>query len=225
MVLFHLCYDLRFLAGVQLDWFAPPLQDIWRASISWTFLFVAGCMCSQSRSNLRRGLKYGVVAIAIFVVTYIAAVDTPISFGIIFCMAACTLVTWALQRANALPRGLVAALVLLACFVLLLPISRGYVGVGSLELRLPQALYQTEWLSWLGFPGPHFASGDYYPLLPYLMVYLSGAAVGAYLVKRGYPDWARRCSVAPLNFAGRHALPIYVLHQPILLVLTGVAFA
>ena len=65
MVLFHLCYDLRFLAGVGLPWFASPLQDIWRASISWTFLFVAGCMCTLSRSNLRRGLTYGAVALAI----------------------------------------------------------------------------------------------------------------------------------------------------------------
>ena len=46
MVLFHLCYDLKFILGMDLGWFAPPFQDIWRASIAWVFVFVAGGMCA-----------------------------------------------------------------------------------------------------------------------------------------------------------------------------------
>ncbi|MBM6775282.1 DUF1624 domain-containing protein [Olsenella profusa] len=220
MVLFHLCYDLRFLAGVPLAWFAPPLQDVWRASISWTFLFVAGCMCPLSRSNLRRGLSYAAVALAIWVVTTVAAVDTPISFGIIYCMAACTLVSWALSRVGALPRGRVAALVLFVAFLALQGISRGTVGLGPLSVELPPALYETPWLAWLGLPGGGFSSGDYYPLLPYLFMYLAGAALGARWGQRGYPAWAREAHVAPLSFVGRHALVVYVVHQPVLLALT-----
>lgn len=219
MVLFHLCYDYRFIAGGSLPWFAPPLQDVWRASISWTFLFVAGCMCALSRSNLRRALQYGLVAVAIYLVTSLCAVDTPISFGIIYCMSACTLVAWALDRAHALPRGPVAACVLFLAFLVLLPLKDGLVGVGPVSFRLPAWLYSTEWLSWLGLPGPAFTSGDYYPLLPYLMLYLAGAAMGRHWARRGWPSWAVRLQVRPLNFVGRHALAVYVLHQPLLLVL------
>lgn len=227
MVLFHLCYDYRFLAGGSLPWFAPPLQDIWRASISWTFVFVAGCMCALSRSNLRRGLQYGLVALVIYLVTSLCAVDTPISFGIIYCMSACTLAAWALGRAGALPRGPVAACALLVAFLALLQLPDGVVGAGPVSLRLPEALYSTPWLSWLGFPGPAFSSGDYYPLLPYLMLYLAGAAMGRHWADRGWPSWAIELTVRPLNFVGRHALAVYVLHQPALLVvcamLPGVA--
>lgn len=221
MVLFHLCYDLRFIAqvGSSMDWFAPPLQDVWRCSISWTFLFVAGCMCPLSRSNLRRAAQYGLVALAIWVVTSIASVDTPISFGIIYCMAACTLVAWALGRVGLLPRGPLAALVLLVAFLALQGISDGVVGFGPLSLDLPGELYATPWLSWLGLPDATFSSGDYYPLLPYLTLYLCGAAMGAWWSGLGYPEWARRANVAPLNFVGRHALAVYVIHQPVLLAL------
>ena len=219
MVLFHLCYDLRFIYGHDLRWFAPPLQDVWRASISWTFVFVAGCMFPLSRSNLRRGLQYAAVALAIFVVTSIASVDTPISFGIIYCMAACTLVAWALSTRRLVPRGPVAAAALAASFVALLGLPHGVVGIGPASLSLPDWLYESEWLSWLGLPGPSFSSGDYYPLLPYLMLYLSGAAAGSSWAGRGYPGWARRLRVAPLNLVGRHALAVYVAHQPVLLVL------
>lgn len=223
MVLFHLCYDLRFIAqaGEGMTWFAPPLQDVWRCSISWTFLFVAGCMCPLSRSNLRRAGQYGAVALAIWVVTTVAAVDTPISFGIIYCMAACTFVAWALGRLGALPRGPVAAALLFVAFLALQGLSDGTVGIGSLSVRLPQELYATPWLSWLGLPDAGFASGDYYPLLPYLLLYLAGAAMGAHWARSGYPEWARAAHIAPLNFVGRHALAVYVVHQPVLLVLCG----
>lgn len=223
MVLFHLCYDLRFIAGVPLPWFAPPLQDVWRASISWTFLFIAGCMCPLSRSNLRRGLVYSGVALGIWAVTSLAKVDTPISFGIIYCMAACTLVAWALARLGALPRGRIAAAALFVAFLALQGLPHGMIGLGPFTLELPGALYQTSWLAWLGLPGPGFASGDYYPLLPYLFMYLAGAALGWGWARRGYPAWARRVRVRPLSFAGRQALLVYVLHQPVLLAISLLA--
>jgi uncharacterized membrane protein len=222
MVLFHFCYDLRFLAGVDLRWFAPPLQDIWRASISWTFLFIAGCMCAYARNNLKRGLRYGAVALAIHVVTALAVVDVPISFGIIYCMSACTLVAWLLKRFHCLPQGPVAALVLFACFLLLLRFPSGIIGVGPLSVTLPRSLYNVPGLAWLGIPGPGFSSGDYYPLLPFLLMYLTGAAMGIWLRERGYPRWAASADIPLLNFVGRHALLVYVVHQPVLLLLTGV---
>ena len=220
MVAFHFCYDLKFISGTQLDWFAPPFQDIWRASISWTFLFVAGCMCALSRNNGKRGLVYGAFALAVFVVTSVASVDTPISFGIIFCMAGSTLFEWLLERVGAEPRGYAAAAVLFVAFLLCLRIPYGHLGMGALDVRLPQWLYATEWFSWLGFPGPHFSSGDYYPLLPFCLMYLAGAAVGRVWKEKGYPEWAKNASCAPLSFVGRHALLVYALHQPILLALS-----
>lgn len=106
MVGFHLCYDLRYLAGLSLPWFQGTFQDIWRATISWVFLFLAGVMSSYSRNNYRRAAKYALFALAIFAVTTIAAVDDAISFGIIFCMAACTLVTAVLEPFGSAPAAL-----------------------------------------------------------------------------------------------------------------------
>lgn len=220
---FHYCYDLVELAGVDLGWFRPPFENVWRASISWSFLFLAGLMCSYSRNNLRRSVKYGLVALLIWAVTTIAAVDIPISFGIIFCMAASTLVYALLQRARIAPRGFVAALALFVLFVCALGVPCGIVQLGSFKLALPGSWYSTEWFSWLGFPGPRFSSGDYYPLLPYTLMYLAGAAVGPVIKARGLPGPLMKFRCKPLEFIGRHALLVYVLHQPLLLLLSGVA--
>lgn len=52
---FHACYDLAYLYGWDMPWFTETVfQDIWRASISWVFLFIAGWMCTLSRNNVKR---------------------------------------------------------------------------------------------------------------------------------------------------------------------------
>ena len=217
MVLFHLCYDLRYIYGFDLGFFQPPFQDIWRCSISWVFLFIAGCMCTFSRNGLKRSAKYLLAALTVYVVTVLAAVDTPISFGIIFCMGACTLVEYLLQRLHIAPSGLAAAAILLLAFLFTQGISHGYVGFGSMHVYLPKSLYATPYLSWLGFPGPGFASGDYYPVLPYCLMFLCGAAVARWWKVTGYPKIVQSLSFAPLEAVGRHALPIYLFHQPLII--------
>ena len=219
MVAFHMCYDLKFIFGIDLAWFEPPLQDIWRASISWTFLLVAGCMCSLSKNNLKRACRYAGLALGIFVATTIIAVDDPISFGIIYCMAACTFVDWALDACGIAPRGIRAAAILFLCFALLLELPKGFVGIGPMRAQVPAELYSTPWLSWLGLPGPGFVSGDYYPLLPYLFLYLSGAALGRHFKEVGFPPICKALRCRPLEFVGRHPLEIYVAHQPVILLL------
>lgn len=220
MVGFHFCYDLVELRGIQIPWFRPPFEDIWRASISWVFLALAGVMCSYSRNNLRRAGKYGAVAFLIWVATTVAAVDIPISFGIIYCMAASTLLYALLQRVDRAPQRIFATCVLLVLFLATLKISSGRIEILSVSLEMPRSLYSTEHLSWLGFPGPKFESGDYYPLLPYCFMYLAGASIGP-RIRASLPGPLGKICCRPLEFIGRHALEIYILHQPILL---GIAY-
>ena len=57
---FHTCYDLAYLYGFKMPWFTQTIfQDVWRASISWVFLFIAGWMCTLSRNNIKRPLLQG----------------------------------------------------------------------------------------------------------------------------------------------------------------------
>lgn len=233
MIGFHACYDLAYLYGVKLNWFVSPLQDIWRASISWVFLLLAGIMCSYSRNNLRRAAKYLAVALAIYVVTSAVAVDTPISYGIIYCMGASTLVIGVanrLQRKSSPARdGMIVAgiTLLLALFLLSLGIPTGTFGLGTFGgpcVRVPAALYRSGALSWLGFPGPHFASGDYYPPLPYTLLFLAGSLTGTLTREHGVPKRIASLTCKPLEWVGRRALPIYVLHQPVVLVVLTLVF-
>ena len=88
---FHACYDLAYLYGWEMPWFTQTIfQDIWRASISWVFLFIAGWMCTLSRNNIKRAAKYAASALVVWISTTLVSVDGSVNFGIIYCMAACT---------------------------------------------------------------------------------------------------------------------------------------
>ena len=90
---FHACYDLAYLYGWDMPWFTQTVfQDIWRASISWVFLFIAGWMCMLSRNNAKRAAKYAAAALIVWIATTLVSVDDSVNFGIIYCMAACTAV-------------------------------------------------------------------------------------------------------------------------------------
>ena len=91
---FHACYDLAYLYDWDMPWFTQTVfQDIWRASISWVFLFIAGWMCTLSRNNAKRAAKYAAAALVVWIATTLVSVDDSVKFGIIYCMAACTAVT------------------------------------------------------------------------------------------------------------------------------------
>lgn len=85
---FHACYDLAYLYGWDMPWFTETVfQDIWRASISWVFLFIAGWMCTLSRNNVKRALKYAAAALIVWMATTLVSIDDSVNFGIIYCMA------------------------------------------------------------------------------------------------------------------------------------------
>ena len=177
MVAFHASYDLAYLYGISMPWFTVgPFQEIWRSSISWTFLALAGWMTIYSRDNFKRAGVYGLSALTVYIAT-------------------------------------TAFIVLLALF--------------ALTWQVPHRAYEVWGLSWLGFPSPTFASGDYYPLVPFTFMYLAGS-YAANLFKRhfgtGAPAWMYACRVSPLEAIGRHSLLIYLAHQPLILLALNIAF-
>ena len=218
MCAFHACYDLAYLYDLDMPWFTDALfQGIWRDSISFTFLILAGWMTSFSHSNFRRAGIYALTAIIVWAATTFAAVDTPVNFGILYCMAVCTFVWACLRRCmgNKIETLSNRALTVI-CIAM--------VALFALTCGIPQTRYPFEGLAWLGFPSATFASGDYYPLIPFVFLYLLGA-FGAIRYRRTYtsePAWMLHDWCPPLTVIGKHSLAVYLIHQPVVLLILQV---
>lgn len=176
---FHACYDLAYLYGWDMPWFTQTVfQDIWRASISWVFLFIAGWMCTLSRNNIKRAAKYALAALVVWLATTLVSVDDSVNFGIIYCMAACTGIV---ALTNPVLKKISARWGVSLCLVLF-----------ALTWSIPKTTYPVPYLAWLGFPSPGFISGDYYPIIPFIFMYLAGyfAAHIAKGIDKTVPSWA-----------------------------------
>ncbi|HOW86385.1 MAG TPA: heparan-alpha-glucosaminide N-acetyltransferase [Candidatus Aminicenantes bacterium] len=213
---YHLLYDVGDYLGMPrfLGWttdLSSPAWTIAQHFFAGLFVLLSGVSSTLTRSNVRRGLRLLAVALALTLATYLIAVwmhlfdpaDT-ILFGILHCLAVSILLY-----------GLVFAKVPAAANAL---IGAAIVGLAPLLPALGRALaVRSNWLIPFGLPGPSFSSLDYFPLIPWLGVFLIGASLGrsVYAARKSLLPWRMPRNI--VNFAGRHSLLIYLVHQPVIM--------
>ena len=206
MVAYHFLYDLALfgvITGSQM--FSTPL-NVMQKFICCSFILLAGASARFSRNNLRHGL---IVLLAGVVVEIGAMVGgQTIRFGVLMLLG-WSMVIWhfAGKYLQKLPGWLLAAGALALYFL-----TDWWTGTVSVSVP---------WLYPLGFPGPGFSSADYFPLLPWLFLFLVGAALGGWCLDHRESRLLTAPLPRALTFPGRHSLLIYLLHQP---VLYGVSF-
>ena len=223
MVFYHGFYTLAFLMGQSWgEWlyrFFMPAEP-WFAGL---FIFIAGISSNLTHSNLVRGVKLLGVALLVTLATASAVPDELIVFGILHFLSVCMIAFGLLQllrrrlgRTEEPPFRLWPVVVCAVLFIVTRYLASGYLQIPFvLRVFLPSGWYQA-WLAPLGLPGPGFSSADYFPLLPWCFVFAAGTVVGR-LAKAGkFPAWTYPSRVPFFSFLGRHALLIYVLHQPVI---------
>ena len=206
---YHLLFDLGEFAGIPrfLGWSTNLSTVAWQIAqhfFAGMFVLLSGTSSTLTRSNLRRGLRLLAVSFLVTAATYVFDPSSAILFGILQCLAVSMLLYGVLfEKAKAWLCLLCGSAVL--ALAALLPAMRQ-----ALALR-------SNWLMPLGLPSPSFSSFDYFPLIPWLGVFLLGAALGksAYAAKKSLLAWHMPANF--VNFAGRHSLIIYIVHQPVIM--------
>lgn len=220
MVLYHAMYDLVYLKGFPAPWYGDWPGYLWQQSICWTFILLSGLCWNLSRRHLRRGLILVGCGAAITLATWLAMPSQLILYGVLNLLGLSALLLIPLDRVfQKLPPwlGLAGAGLL---FFLTRGVPRGYLGFEGLRLwDLPAALYQWDALAVLGFHSPSFSSTDYFPLVPWFFLYLAGYFLWRALAPHRKVLELLQPGLRPLSFVGRHSLLIYLLHQPLLMVI------
>ena len=93
-----------------------------------------------------------------------------------------------------------------------------------LGLYLQTMTFDFSWLLWLGFAPSNFYSFDYFPLLPWFGLTLIGMWFGNVFYENGkrrfkIKDMSGNFIVRVLTWLGSHSLKIYLLHQPLLMLI------
>lgn len=213
MIAYHACWDLVWMFGMDWDWYRGQGAFFWQQSICWTFILLSGYCWSLGRRHLRRGLTVFAAGALVSAVTLIAMPENAVRFGVLTLLGSASLLLIPLER---ILRRVPARLGLVGSFFffgLLRNVSDGFLGLGGkVWISLPETWYCNAVSAYLGFPPPGFFSTDYFPLLPWLLLFLTG-----YFLWRLRPeDAAHGPRVPVLTAMGRHSLLLYLLHQPLL---------
>ncbi len=222
MIIYHAMYDLVVLFGVRAAWYFELPGYLWQQSICWVFILVSGASLHYGRHPVRRGLLVFGCGLLLTVVTALAMPEQAIYFGVLHFLGLAMVLAGFGQKLLRRVPAVLGLILSFAVFLFTKGVPRGFVGVGDVALlQLPAALYGTPFLFWLGFPGPAFTSADYFPLIPWLFLFLAGYFGWGLLMPRLKTGAPGR---NPLEWMGRHSLLIYMLHQPVIYgVLMGLA--
>jgi len=214
MILFHTVFDLYFFRIFPVE----VLSGFWRYFAFTTaslFLLIVGISLTISHARVA-STKSGYQLALKFV--YRGA-------GIFLLGLLVTLCTWLFLKEGFIVFGI---LHLIGVSIIISPlffrfkkgnIVLGFLCVGIGFLFTPSI--GPIWLLPLGIHPATFWSVDYEPIFPWFGIVLIGMGLGEYL----YPEGVRKFNlpqipeiiVRPLAFMGRHSLIIYLVHQPIII--------
>lgn len=226
MIFYHAFYTMAFLFGIPLGrtllYFFMPAEPYFAG----LFILISGISCQLSHSNLIRGAKLLLVAAAVSAVTLIFIPQEAIRFGILHLLSVGMLLFGCLAPLLNKVNVWLGLLITGGLFVCTMYIGTLGFGIpGLFSLPVPQVPYALQFLypnySLGGVP----YSADYFPLIPWVFLFLFGSFLGRFAREGLFPQFLYRSRVPALSWLGKHALIIYIVHQPVIFGVTyGVMF-
>lgn len=221
MLLYHASWDMVYIFGANWPWYHGFAAYVWQQSICWTFILLSGYCWALGRHQLRRGLTVFLCGALITAVTWLFMRSNLVYCGVLILLGASSLLLIPLAPAlECLPARAGAAGSFLL-FLLTRDVNAGALGFEGLRFAaLPAGLYRDHVTALLGFPPADFFSTDYFSLLPWFFLFLTG-----WFLFRLRPEETREIRRVPVITAmGRRSLLIYMLHQPVIYALLAILF-
>ncbi len=216
MMAYHASWDLVYLFGVDWPWYHSEGAFLWQQATCWTFILLSGFCAPMGRSRYKRGLTVFACGWIITLVMKLFMPATPNLFGILVFLGSAMMIVHALRGVLAKLPPLPGAWLSFLTFIGLRWINRGTIGWGRLTLTLPEGLYRNDFTAFLGFPHSGFRSTDYFALLPWFFLFLTGYFIYRLAEKKGWLAHLPDLQLPVLNLLGRYSLYVYMAHQPVI---------
>ena len=198
MATFHTVFDLNQFVGIDINYISGFWYWEGKAS-ALIFIFLAGISSGFSKNTVRRGIKVLAFAMAITLVTYIFYREQYIRFGILHFLGTSMILFPVLKRMNNL----------------LLLISAAVIAFAAIPLK--NILSDTSILLPFGVMYQGFDTLDYYPLIPYISIFILGIIVYKIYYYKKQSLFKFSYENEGISMISNNSLAIYLIHQPIII--------
>ncbi|MGM0510283.1 MAG: heparan-alpha-glucosaminide N-acetyltransferase [Thermoplasmatota archaeon] len=217
MITFYAAFDIYFFGDIGLDIHRTMWWLLARITAA-VFIVLVGVSLTLSLSRLGKVQKNEIIK------KYLKRGLKIFSWGLLI-----TGITWIFLRESFIIFGILHFIGI--SIILAVPfLERRYSNLllGAILFLIGVILYTMEfdfsYLIWLGFQPEGLYTLDYFPLLPWFGVVLIGIFIGNMFYadferKIDLPDLSQTPPFKQLAFLGKHSLLIYLIHQPLLLIL------
>ena len=213
MVAYHVGYDLYLMEIVPQSLLFGPLLTILQPFFAGVFILLSGMSSRFSQNNIKRG---GQTLGCAFLVSLVSGIfGMTIWFGILHCLGL-MMILHELWHRGIWPKKWKK---------IHMPLWASMLIWGALFaisfLLLPQytrLFDRVPYMYVLGFiPSTWHSVADYFPLVPWIFLYGFGHELGKLVTRGRMPLWFYQIKIPLLPIVGRHTLLIYMLHQPVVL--------
>lgn len=224
MIVYHFSWNMLYMYGAKWSWYRSTGAYIWQQSICWTFIILSGFCWSMGKHPFKRGLMVFGGGLLVTVVTVAVMPQNRVVFGVLTCIGSCMLLLIPLNKFLRKVPAETGVAISFALFVLTRNINRGFLGFESWRLlALPRSLYQNLLTAYVGMPPMSFYSTDYFSLIPWFFLFVTGYFLYAVCKKYNLLSGVFLQRKIPLvDFLGKRSLLVYLLHQPIIYLLQEV---
>ncbi len=213
MIAYHTVWDIVYIFGEKWSWYQSNIAYVWQQSICWSFILLSGFCWSFGRKKWKRGLIVFGGGVIVSIVTLIAMPDNRILFGILTLLGSSMLLLIPLAKVLKKLSPYLGVIISFLLFLVCKDINNGHVGLGK-SIILPKEWYANLLTAYLGFPSNGFFSTDYFSLLPWFFLFVSGYFIHGIFKKKQWFGKLDKSINGELEKLGRHSLIVYMLHQP-----------
>lgn len=208
MIIYHFIFDLNYFEFIKVNMYSGFL-GIFQKVIAISFIFLVGISLSISYKNkskkdiTKSGLKIFSFGLILTVLTLIFVRNQVIYFGIL----------------HFIGLSIIISILFIRFFKLNLILGIISIIIGYLIKNIS---INTNLLIFLGLKSRNFSTLDYFPLFPWFGLILIGIFIGKLIYKNRTKSVINEPKIKLfkfLEFLGRKSLFIYLIHQPILILI------
>lgn len=217
MIIYHFAWDCVYIFNIDWSFYHTVGAYIWQQSICWTFILISGFCWHFGRNKFKNGILIFGCGALITLITMLFMPKQTIYFGVLTLIGSSVLFMIPLDKVLKKISPVIGVITGFGLFTLFRNVNFGFLGFEKFNLiEIPQFLYRNYFTAYLGFPFQGFASTDYFSVLPWFFLFITGYFLYFIVINSSLKNILSYKILPLLNIPGKHTLGIYLIHQPVI---------